>query len=105
MKTYYMSINSRLPKVEVTVKNGAKFERDIIQGNYAVHTIRLNDHDANLVRKFAVKYGSDKSSNKGNWYAHCNGFSMGLLVQKYSDGTYGYIVNTYRDYGKSYPQS
>lgn len=96
MKTFTIDINPKLKNVEITVKNGSKFTRSVIEGAYKVFQIEISEHDLKRVKKFAVKYSNDKSSNRGNWYAHCNGYSMDLTVA--NKGKY-ITINTYRTYG------
>jgi hypothetical protein len=96
MKHYEIDIHPSLRKVRFSVKNGAAFERAIINGEYKRFTIIPNEYDAKRIKKFAVKFGNDKSSNHGNWYAHCNGYAMDLLV---TNGGTKFEINTYRPYG------
>lgn len=96
MKSFKINICHELKNVEFTAKNGASLTRDLISGNYAVHHIVLADYEIRRVKKYAVKNGTDSSSNKGKWYAHCNGFSMGLLIDYQGSCS----INTYRPYGR-----
>lgn len=96
MKTFKININSKLQNVEITVKNGAQFTRSVIEGEYKVFNVTTNEKDLLRIKKYAVKYGNDNNSNKGNWYAHCNGYSMDLCVNYRGDIS----INTYRPYGK-----
>lgn len=98
MKEYNIDIHEHLKGVKIKVKNGALFERCIISGTYKSFEIQLSEKDAERVKKFAVKYADDKSSNKGNWYAHCNGYAMDLMVL--NKGSF-FSINTYRPYGRS----
>ena len=96
MKNLNINIHPQLKNIEITVKNGAKFTRDIISGEYEIHDIKISEHDLQRVKKFAIRNGNDNSSNYGKWYAHCNGFAMDLFIQHN-----GYCrINTYRPYGK-----
>lgn len=96
MKTFTININSKLENIEITVKNGRKFSEAAIQGNYEIFFVKVSDSDLAKIKKYAVKHADDKSSNKGNWYAHCNGYSMDLFVNSKGDVT----INTYRAYGR-----
>ena len=96
MKTYTINIHPELRSVTFSVKNGRKFEESLIKGEWGKFEINVVPEDMGRVKKFAVKFGDDKSSNGGAWYAHCNGFAMDLLVT--SGGQY-VIINTYRPYG------
>jgi len=96
MKTFKIDIHSKLKNIEITVKNGAAFSRDIIKGCYSTHNFTTNECDGKRIKQFAVKYGNDNSSNQGNWYAHCNGYAMGLLVIGRGNA---FSINTYRHYG------
>lgn len=97
MKKFNINIDPKLENVEITVQNGAEFTRACIQGEYKEFRIEVSEYDLDRIKRFAVKYGNDNSSNHGSWYAHCIGFSMGLFVQ--CDGNIS--INTYKPYGKS----
>lgn len=98
MKHYTIDIHPNLKKVGFLVKNGAAFERAIIEGDYKRFAIIPDACDVKRLKKFAVRFGNDKSSNRGNWYAHCNGFAMDLLI---TNAGKSFEINTYRPYGKS----
>lgn len=98
MKHYTIDIHPSLKNVGFLVKNGAAFERAIIEGDYKRFVIIPDACDVKRIKAFAVRFGDDKSSNRGNWYAHCNGFAMDLLV---TNAGKNYEINTYRPYGKS----
>ena len=98
MKTFKINISSKLENVEITVKNGAHFSKALIQGEYSNFEFKTNELDAERIKKFAIKYADDKSSNMGCWYAHCNGFAMDLIVLNSGKN---FQLNTYRPYGKS----
>lgn len=97
MKTFTIDIAPQLKDVTFTVNNGAEFERCLIKGNYRTFQIKVCDTDIQRVRQYAVKHGNDNNSNRGRWYAHCNGYSMDLIVN-YSNFVQ---INTYRPYGKA----
>jgi hypothetical protein len=97
MKTFKIDIHPTLKNVEVTVKNGAEFTRALISGEYSNFQFTTNENDSKRIKKFAIKSGNDNCSNKGKWYAHCNGYAMDLLVH-YNDS---FSINTYRPYGKN----
>lgn len=99
MKTLTIDIHPQLKGVEITVKNGRRFSESLIRGEYENFLIEVSDKDIARVKHFAVHMGDDKSSCKGNWYAHCNGYAMDLCVT--NKGRYIYI-NTYRPYGRAY---
>lgn len=99
MKTFIIDINNDLHGIEITVKNGRQFQQCIIGGFYHEFSIMVNSDDLERIKKYAIKNGDDNSSNKGNWYAHCNGYSMGLFV----DYTGHVSINSYRPYGRSRP--
>jgi hypothetical protein len=99
MKNFIININSKLKNIKITVKNGKAFSEAAIKGEYKRFTVSVNEYDLKEIKKYAVKNANDKSSNKGKWYAHCNGYSMDLIVD-YK----GWVsINTYRDYGKENP--
>lgn len=98
MKTYTIDIHPNLQDVTFSVANGAKFERSLIRGDWHYFYIDIAKEDLKRVKRFAVEYGNDKSSNGGNWFAHCNGFAMGLCVS--CKGKY-ISINTYRPYGRT----
>ena len=94
MKTFNININSELKDIEITVNNGAAFTRSIIKGEYEVFNVKVSPTDLKRIKKYAVNNGNDNYSNKGKWYAHCNGYSMGLMV-RYN----GHVsINTYFGY-------
>lgn len=97
MKTYTINIHPHLENVTFTVKNGRKFEDALIRGDYKNFYIEVSEDDIKRLKKFAVKYGDDKSSCHGSWYAHCNGFAMDLAVT--CAGKY-ISINTWRPYGR-----
>ena len=97
MKTIKINIHPKLEGVEITVKNGAKFTRAITEGRFCNFYFTVNDNDLKRIKEFAVKFGNDKSSNRGNWYAHCNGYAMDLCCM--NSGKH-LSLNTYRPYGK-----
>jgi hypothetical protein len=80
MKTFTIDINTELKNIEITVKNGRLFTDSMIQGAYKTFSVSVNEEDLNRIKKYAVKNANDKSSNRGIWYAHCNGYSMDLFV-------------------------
>ena len=98
MKTYKIDLSRELKDVEINVKNGAKFERSIIKGIYEIFDIKVSKIDENRIKRFAVKVGNDNNSNNGNWYAHCNGYCMGLFVNYKGE----IKINTYFDYRKDF---
>lgn len=98
MKTFKIDIHPELKDVEITVKNGAKFLRDITSGDYATHYFETNEYDADRIKKFAVKFGDDNNSCRGDWYAHCNGYAMDLMV---TNAGKKMCINTYRPYGRA----
>lgn len=97
MKTFVIDINPKLENIEMTVKNGALFTRCVLKGKYKTFNVTTNSFDLKRIKQFAVKFGNDNNSNKGHWYAHCNGFAMDLMVNYKGDIT----INTYRPYGKT----
>lgn len=96
MKTYNIDIHPQLKSVTFSVKSGRKFEQSLIKGSYRRFKIDVTDKDKKRVRQFAVKNGNDNSSNRGNWYAHCNGYAMDLMV---TNAGKVFFINTYRPYG------
>jgi len=98
MKTFNINIHPKLENVSVTVKNGSKFQKNLIEGNYKSFQFTTTDSDLKRIKKFAVENGNDNNSNRGDWYAHCNGFAMDLLVT--NKGKFLFL-NTYRPYGQT----
>lgn len=80
MKTFMIDIHPELKNVEVIVKNGKMFEEYLKSGKYGYFDFTTNEKDANRIKKFVVRKGDDKSSNRGNWYAHCNCYCWDLAV-------------------------
>lgn len=98
MKTFTIDIHPELTNVTFTVKNGRKFSDSLIAGSYDNFYITpATEEDAKRISAFAVKHADDKSSNRGNWYAHCNGFAMDLTVTH--AGT-EFMINTWRPFGR-----
>lgn len=97
MKTLKINIHPELKEVEITVKNGRAFSEAAIKGDYKTFSFTTNENDAARIKAFAVKYGNDNNSNKGHWYAHCNGYAMNL-VANYDNQ---FSLNTFRVYGRS----
>lgn len=100
MKAFTINIHTELKNVEITVKNGRLFSENAISGNYKKFNFTVSENDAKRIKEFAVKHGNDNSSNKGNWYAHCNGYAMDLMVTQSGKS---FSLNTYRPYGKCEP--
>ena len=100
MKTYVIDIAPQLRNVTITVKNGKRFSDYLIKGHYGNFYVYVAQEDLSRVKKFAVKYGNDKGSNRGNWYAHCNGFAMDLCIT--NAGKY-ISITTARYYGRTRP--
>lgn len=98
MKTFVIDIHPQLKGVEIRVNKGRLFSESLIKGEYNDFIIEVAEKDIKRVKKFAVHYGDDKSSCHGNWYAHCNGYAMDLLVAN-RGGTI--TINTYRPYGRA----
>lgn len=98
MKTYTINIHPKLENVTFTVKNGRRFEESLIKGDYKNFFIEVSEQDIKRVKQFAVRFGNDKSSCHGHWYAHCNGYAMDLCITM--AGKY-ISINTWRPYGKS----
>ena len=98
MKTYTIDIAPHLENVEITVKNGRLFEHCAITGTYKTFYIDVAEKDLKRVKQYAIKHGNDKSSCRGSWYAHCNGYAMDLCVT--NAGKY-ISINTYRPYGRT----
>jgi hypothetical protein len=98
MKKYTIDIHPKLKDVTFTVKNGAAFERALIAGHYGMVGIQIAPEDIIRVKKFAVKFADDKNSNRGNWYAHCNGYCMDLFVDYNGQAN----INTYAGYRRFY---
>lgn len=98
MKRYCIDIHPYLKQIHFSVRNGKRFEDYLIKGEYHDFLIDIDDYDLYRVKNFAIKYGNVKSSNNGNWYAHCNGYAMDLCVT--NSGKY-ISINTYRPYGRA----
>lgn len=101
MKSFTINITPKLENVTFSVNNGRAFSDALMSGIFKKFNIVISPKDLDRVKKFAVKYGNDKSSNRGHWYAHCNGYAMDLVVSY--NGTAQ--INTYRPFGKSFPVS
>ena len=97
MKTYTIDIHPNLKDVTIEVKNGAKFERAIIKGEYEYFDVKIPcELELKRIKKFAIKHADDYCSCKGRWFAHCNGFAMDLFINYKGEVR----INTYRPYGK-----
>ena len=93
MKTLKINIAKGLEKINIVVKNGAEFKRCLKTGNWRNFNFTVqNEEDSKKIKQFAIKNANDKNSNKGNWYACCNGFSMNLSV---NDSGNNFSLNTY----------
>lgn len=96
MKSFTINIHPKLESVTFTVKNGKEFSKNLIAGTYKGFKITIDENDLARVKKVAVEIGNDNNSNKGKWYAHCNGFAMDLMISYNGEAS----INTYRPYGK-----
>lgn len=92
-----MDIHPALDSVTFAVKNGKAFSEALVSGKYKTFEIFADGEDLDRIKKFAVKYGDDKSSCRGAWYAHCNGYAMDLCVTMAGKHI---TLNTYRPYGR-----
>lgn len=95
MKTLSVDIHPQLTDVTITVGNGRLFKEYLKNGEYKTFLIQVADKDMKRVKQFAVRNGNDKSSCRGNWYAHCNGYAMDLCVTQ--RGRY-ITINTWKEY-------
>lgn len=96
MKTFTINIHPSLKNVTFSVQNGRKFVDDLVSGRAANHLITPDVESLERIKRVAIKYGNDYSSNRGNWYAHCNGYAMDLCV---SNKGAEVTINTYRPFG------
>ena len=82
------------PEHPITVKgNYAEYVRNLNSGKYKRFHFEIVEIDS-YIKKMIIRLSNDRNSNRGRWYAHCNGYNMDLILF-YN----GYIeVNTYHDY-------
>lgn len=100
MKTIKLDIHPKLKNVEITVRNGREFLENLTKGTYKMVSFTTNENDLRRIKQFAVRYGNDRHSNRGQWIAHCNGYAMDLCVTRAGEKLF---INTYRPYGKIRP--
>lgn len=82
------------PDYPITVKgNYAEYLRNLNSGKYKTHRFEVVEIDAGL-KKRIIRVSNDRSSNRGHWYAHCNGYNMDLIL--HYDGKIE--INTYHNY-------
>lgn len=98
MKTITLNIHPKLENVTFSVKNGRQFLDDLVSGHYCNYVITPDAESLERIKRFAVEFGNDKSSNRGNWYAHCNGYAMDLCVMNKGAEIQ---INTYRPFGRA----
>ena len=100
MKTFFIDIHPELTGVEVTVSDNKLFEQSMKDGRFHQFEFTTNELDAKRLRQFAVKNGNDNNSNNGDWYAHCNGYCMNLIVE---DSGKKFSINTCKSYRRNEP--
>ena len=101
MKTFCLNIDPELKNVFFQVKNGAAFERDLLQGAMKSYQITLSESEYKRVARFALKRCNSYYNSRGGWHAQCNGYSMGLTIFGLSDHSRRVEISTYRPYGTS----
>lgn len=99
MKTFTINIHPELKEVTFTVKNGKKFAEKLIKGEYCIFQIQVCPEDIKRVKQFAIHKSNHHKVFHNSWYAQCNGFAMGLFVNKTTEGLCYITINTYRPYG------
>lgn len=77
----------------------------LVKGNYSAYMRSLEKGEfktfyfetvENPYKKLIIRASNDRSSNEGQWFAHCNGYNMNIVLNKS-----GLIsINTYADYRK-----
>lgn len=99
--TFKIDICDELKGVEITVKNGSAFKKAYKNGDYCFFEFTTNEADAKRIKQYAIHYADDKSSCRGNWYANCTRYSMGLLV---AIAGKRFMLNTYKGYRRGREQ-
>jgi hypothetical protein len=82
-------------------KNGVSFLESLAGGFYGYYDVRVVNGLDEFIR-YVIKHANDKSSNRGKWYVHCNGFCLGVFFN-YTVRQSGFIrLNTYYNYRRDF---
>lgn len=97
MKTFQINLGQDINVVCGQIKRGqiARFNESLYSGDYHNFEFELLNGDT----KKLIEVANDRSSNKGNWYAHCNGYMFDCIVRKSGyDGKLYIQINTWSGY-------
>lgn len=94
---YNKSITVEVPRKK---RHNNSLTESLISGKYDVFNVRVVKGLEEFVQH-VVKIANDKSSNKGRWYAHCNGYCLDAVVTFESKKTGMVQLNTYYNSRKS----
>lgn len=82
------------PEFPITVRgNYAEYIRNLNSGKYKRFQFEIVEIES-YIKKKILRISNDRNSNRGHWYAHCNGYNMDLIL--HYNGSIE--VNTYHDY-------
>lgn len=97
--TYYFrkSITVEIPKKKRNKKN---LVDSLASGDYAQFYVKVIDGLDEFI-KHALKNANDKSSCRGNWYLHFNGYCLDAIITRASKKESCIFINTYFNYRKS----
>lgn len=84
--------NGIIVTIEQIKRGGLKrFQESLLLGKYEIHTFRLLDMND---KKRFLELSNDKNSNRGMWYAHCNGYMFDAVITFRNEIS----INTYSTY-------
>lgn len=98
MKTIEINLGKDIMMVCGQIKRGQikHFNECLLAGDYKNFEFELVD---GATSKF-IQIANDKSSNRGRWYAHCNGYMFDSVIRKSSDGKRYIQINTWSGFRK-----
>lgn len=98
MKTFKLSISSRLQKVTIKVSNGSAFEKALITGEFKRFRFETTPEDLNRIVQYLKEYGETEEFD-GYFAGSCAGHSMELFC-KLSSAENMLEINTYRPFSR-----
>lgn len=96
MKIFEINLGKDIHMTCGQIKRGQvkHFQEALLAGDYNNFEFELVDGDTSEY----IKVADDKSSNRGRWYAHCNGYMFDSVIRKSGDGKRYIQINTWSGY-------
>lgn len=98
MKTFEINLGNDIVMVCGQTKRGQvkRFNEALLAGDYKNFEFELVDGDTSKY----IKVANDRSSNRGHWYAHCNGYMFDSVIRKSADGKRYIQINAWSGFRK-----